>query len=178
MKSSFVGIIVMGIVIAGCQPPQQQAEPAEPRSNGYVNTDNPDMQDLQWKMGSQEAVDFIDQLIADYNARNVDAAMAAFADTAVFHFSSGVTVANKDSLRKGLTDFYNNTESHEWNTVFSFSVDLDLEEGGEWVFTGGNEYYTMSDGTRDSVGFVEAFYVVDGKVVEAYQMERKLAPEE
>lgn len=172
MKYSVVGVLIIALGIASCQPQQ-----TEPRSNGYVNVDDPNVQGKQWKMGTQEAVDFADQVIADYNAGNVEALMSVVADTATFHFADGTVASGKENIRKGLTDYLNSFESHEWTTEVVFSVDLDLDQGGEWVIIDGNETVTPKEGDPTTANFLEAWYVVGDKIVTLYQYQRKLPSE-
>lgn len=168
MKHYFVGVLAIAVALAGCQPQEQ-----EPRSNGFVNIADPAVEGKQWKMGTQEAVDFVQKLSDNYNAGDVDAVMAAVADTATFHFADGTSVTGKDSLRAGLTGYIDNMESYNWSLVFIYSVDLDLDAGGEWVFAGGDETRTPKGGEEETVSLLEAFYVVGDQIVEMYQYERK-----
>ena len=129
------------------------------RTIGFVTGDNAE---LQWHLGTQEAIDVVTSVDALWNNQDYEGMREFFADSVKVLRPNGTYTNSFDSFIESLNDGSNVS----WSYDYAFSVDLDPEVGGEHVQAGFSVTYPGTDDSDERIDYQhESYYIVDGKII-------------
>lgn len=171
MRKLFVLAVIAAMVSCNTAEPETKTVEVD-RAIGF----NTMLPDLQWHLGTEDAITLVKELDKVWAAQNYDEMGKFFADTAEFYFEDGrrasspaefVAILKKESEGADIS----------WTFDYAFSVDLDPTRGGEHVQAGFTGTGSSEEG-ESKKHYHESYYVVDGKIVMWRQYSMDIADEE
>lgn len=156
MKKLFLFAAV--VLLVSCNSAETETTTVD-RAIGF----NTMLPELQWHLGTEEAIKVVKDLDKVWAAQDYEAMKAFFADTAKCMLHDGRT-ANSPQEFVDLIKEDDEGNDVSWTFDYAYSVDLDPSKGGEHVqagFTG----TSVQDGVESKKHYHESYYVVEGKIV-------------
>jgi len=164
MKQKLLLLLAIG-ALAACNSTDKteaqvkSATTEEPKMDYAYTIDHPD----QWERGSRENTKMVLQALKDYENGNVEASLAAFADSVELRFDEMMGKFSKDSVRAMFTQ--------NRNSLKSMKVDMDdfesvkSKDGKEqWVSLWYKEKWEDQKGNWDSAVIMNDMKIVNGKI--------------
>ena len=160
--------IAATMLIVSCNTPNKESASTDSTSDEAAQVDrsigfNTMLPELNWHLGTEEAVQVVKDLDEKWAAEDYDAMRGFFADTAVCYFSDGRVAKSADEFIVMLKAEDEGSEI-SWSFDYAYSVDLDPTRGGEHVqagFTG----TSVKAGVETKKRYHESYYVIEGKIV-------------
>ena len=153
MKNSILLMFTITLLLSSCDTNTPE------RTIGFVTGDNAE---LQWHLGTQEAIDVVTSVDALWNNQDYEGMREFFADSVKVLRPNGTYTNSFDSFIESLNDGSNVS----WSYDYAFSVDLDPEVGGEHVQAGFSVTYPGTDDSDERIDYQhESYYIVDGKII-------------
>jgi len=128
---------------------------------------------LQWHLGTEDAVEIVMKFDSFWADKNYDAMMPLMVDTVLFSFADGRTAASPAEFI-AILEADENSDTWTFNTAYS--VDLNPELGGEHVqaiFTS----FSIEAGDTTRTYYHESYYIIQGKIIFWDQFSRKQSEE-
>lgn len=153
MKKTILISLALTLIISSCETTTSD------KAIGFVSGENAD---LQWQLGTQEAVDVVTKVDELWTNQDYEAMRPYFADTVKVWRPNGSYTNTFDSFVESLNSGSNLT----WSFDYAFSVDLNPEIGGEHVQAGFSITYPANEDSEERIDYQhESYYVVDGKII-------------
>jgi hypothetical protein len=166
---NFLKIIAVVLIFVSCT---QNTETPKERMIGFHP--NPDLSDLQWHLGTQEAIDQVIALDKVWSARDHEAMREFFVDTVKVTDPSGKTTSNFDEFKNMLEQ---ENPSVNWEFMYAYSVDIDPSQGGEHVQAGFKVNEPDDEDNIKEYYIHESYYIIAGKIVTLSQFKQGIIQE-
>ena len=155
---NLIKVCVLALLLSSCAT--QTDSKAKERMIGFHP--NPEIQDLKWYLGTQEAIDHVISLDKLWVAKDFEAMRGHFVDTLKVTNWDGVTFTNFDAFKAS-----QEADSAEvsWTFDYAYSVDINPSMGGEHVQAGFTVSSPKEDGTVEKYLVHESYYIIDQKIV-------------
>ena len=168
---NLIKVCVLALLLSSCAT--QTDSKAKERMIGFHP--NPEIQDLKWHLGTQEAIDHVISLDKLWVAKDFEAMRGHFVDTLKVTNWDGVMFTNFDALKAS-----QEADSAEvsWTFDYAYSVDINPSMGGEHVQAGFTVSSPKEDGTVEKYLVHESYYIIDQKIVTLSQYKQAAAQSE
>ena len=168
---NLIKVCVLALLLSSCAT--QTDSKAKERMIGFHP--NPEIQDLKWHLGTQEAVDHVISLDKLWVAKDFEAMRGHFVDTLKVTNWDGVMFTNFDAFKAS-----QEADSAEvsWTFDYAYSVDINPSMGGEHVQAGFSISSPKEDGTVEKYLVHESYYIIDQKIVTLSQYKQAAAQSE
>ena len=168
---NLIKVCVLALLLSSCAT--QTDSKAKERMIGFHP--NPEIQDLKWHLGTQEAIDQVISLDKLWVAKDFEAMRGHFVDTLKVTNWDGVMFTNFDAFKAS-----QEADSAEvsWTFDYAYSVDINPSMGGEHVQAGFTVSSPKEDGTVEKYLVHESYYIIDQKIVTLSQYKQAAAQSE
>ena len=162
-----VKLLVVSLMLSACTT--QNTEAAKERMIGFHP--NPEIQELQWHLGTQKAIDRVIALDKEWSSRNFEGMREFFIDSVQVTDPTGKTINNFEEFKAGLEA---EDPTISWTFQYAYSVDIDPSQGGEHVQAG---FKVTVPGEEDDVTeyyIHESYFIRDEKIVTLSQFKQAI----
>jgi hypothetical protein len=167
-------LLLLALFIFSCNSEETKSEPtvksaSTEASPAYAYTiENPD----QWETGSKENTRIALQAIKDYETGNLDASMAAFADTVMLKVDMMDARISNDSL-KSIIGALRKERQNVIVTMGDFESVKSKVNGEEYVTLWYKEKWQNASGQWDSISAIDDLKMKAGKIIEMDEKTRR-----
>ena len=164
---NLVKLLVVSLMLSACTT--QNTEAAKERMIGFHP--NPEIQELQWHLGTQKAIDRVIALDKEWSSRNFEGMREFFIDSVQVTDPTGKTITNFEEFKAGLEA---EDPTISWTFQYAYSVDIDPSQGGEHVQAG---FKVTVPGEEDEVTeyyIHESYFIRDEKIVTLSQFKQAI----
>ena len=166
---NLIKLFAIALVLSSCTT--TSTTEAKERMIGFHP--NPEIQDLKWHLGTQEAIDHVIAVDKLWAAKDYESMRSHFVDTVKVTDWNG-------KLSSSFNEFKASMEADDsdvsWTFDYAYSVDIDPSRGGEHVQAGFSISSPKKDGSVEKYYIHESYYIINQKIVTLSQYKQASAP--